>query len=114
MFLAQFGLVQLLVGVGLMVEGIVGQIFLAQDKIQFVIEQGLVEVHSQVRIDVQVDEDCFGLLIVGQKVWFQGAWLEISVTSIGLKYDSSKSELELEIYEKEGMVLSESSRMFMG
>lgn len=80
--LVHFGLVQLMVEVGFLVEGIMGQRFLVQDGVQFklqllvVVEQALVEVQSQVGIDVQVFEYCFSLLIVVQKVRFQGVWLE--------------------------------------
>lgn len=66
-FLVQFCLVRLLVGVGLLVEEILVQRFLIEDGVHIefqlliVFEQGLVEVHSQIGI---------GLLIMGHKVWF--------------------------------------------
>lgn len=90
-FLVLFGLVWLLVGVSLLIDGIVCQRFIFQHGVQFElqvlveVEQGLVEVYSQVGIDVQVHEGCFGLLIGdiqkievnGQKIWFQAVWLEL-------------------------------------
>lgn len=63
--MVHFDLVCLLVGVVLLVEGIVGLIFLVQFELQILVEveQGLIEVQSQVGIDVHVDEGCFGFLI---------------------------------------------------